>query len=119
MRVRYQKERATWNVFAKRPQVAVVKTKWCGWSYEKEWRLMFDLKNCRKSKEKNRNVFFIPLDYQQVKTVILGCRCPESLQKRVKKLLQSDNLSHVKCLKAEIDESGFKLNFKRCFEFAN
>jgi len=114
LKVSYQKKRAPWNFLTKHNSSAVIKTKWQDWKYEKEWRLLFDLKNCQKRKLKKHNYYFIGIDSKQIKKIFFGQKCPLSLRKRVKKLLEADHLSHVKCLNAETDESEFKLNFKHC-----
>lgn len=82
------------------------------WQYEQEWRMIETLKECKDKIENDTHeicLFPIPLDC--VTGIILGCRMPEEMRRKLAELLNSDKrYSHIKLKQAAIDEKDFQLN---------
>ncbi len=125
--VQYRKARAKVSpIFDKnspRTRADVIKTtrrKSVHWKYEREWRQIHNLSECEKKKDKigqivinpktGEPIYLLPIKESWIKSVILGCRCDPTLEKRVRRQLARGVFPDLRLQRAVEDNEGFKLN---------
>lgn len=92
------------------PEIALVRSKNLCWSYEKEWRQLFPLRECQKLHVDGRGVgYFQPLPADAISSVILGVRCRPDTEAAVRELVDRPDLKHVKVRRAVLHETDFRL----------
>ncbi|CAA6678478.1 MULTISPECIES: DUF2971 domain-containing protein [unclassified Lentimonas] len=74
------------------------------WSYESEWRLFIELAKCYTS----QGMYFTKIKSDFLKKVILGIRCPYSVQ-YIRKALDSAGHEDVEVVRAERDQLSYKI----------
>ena len=92
------------------PDINLVRTKNLDWSYEKEWRQMFNLDTCVKIHAADGNVtYFQALPQTALKSVILGTRCQTTTENAIRELTQRRDLRHVQVRRAILHERDFRI----------
>lgn len=88
-------------------------TKGLDWSYEAEWRLMLPLLSASVVIGEGQNaVHLYEFPRSAIRSVILGCRIPEAKEKEIRRVLHTtDEFKDVLCLRAQIDETHYRLGF--------
>lgn len=85
------------------------------WSYEKEWRQFFPLKESEQITTKDGTaLYFQKLPPKAIQTVILGMRCSPELTKEIKGILKQSKFRHVLLQRAVPHERDFRLSFVKC-----
>jgi hypothetical protein len=90
--------------------LSVVRTKSLAWSYEQEWRQLFELNTCTKVHNPDGTVDYykaIPAD--AIGSVMFGVRCQSQTEKIVRELITRPDLKHVRLWRAVLHERDFKL----------
>jgi len=92
------------------PEIALVRSKNLCWSYEKEWRQLFPLRECQKLQvDAGRVCYFQLLPPDAISSVILGVRCRPDTEAAVRELVGRPGLKHVKIRRAVLHETDFRL----------
>jgi hypothetical protein len=90
---------------------SVVRIKSLAWSYEREWRQLFQLKDCTKIHDPERTTcFYVNIPSNAIASVIFGVRCRPETEMIVRELKKRPDLQHVRLWRALLHERDFKLN---------
>jgi Protein of unknown function (DUF2971) len=92
-------------------ELSVVRIKSLVWSYEREWRQLFQVKDCMKIHNPDGTTYFyvrIPSD--AIASVMFGVRCRPETEKIVCELKKRPDLQHVRLSRAVLDERELKIN---------
>ena len=102
----------------------IASTKSVAWSYEKEFRSLFDDATLRNLAQQGltclrdfngKKTWFLRLNPESIREVVFGLYTEESLKSAIRKLIERPELQHVKLHQAEEEESGtYILNLKEC-----
>jgi hypothetical protein len=88
----------------------LIRTKSIDWSYEREWRQMFAISECRRRHlEGSKVCYFQSLPPRSISSVILGARCDVDLEQAVRDVINRKAMRHVKLLRAVLDDREFRL----------
>lgn len=83
------------------------------WDYEQEWRMICGLRRCKEVKINNNKIYLHPIPIECITGIILGCRISDTNRNVLLRLLKSNKIySHIRLLRAVMDEREYKLNFK-------
>ena len=82
------------------------------WKYEKEWRIIYTLKECQKViSYVEPPVCLFPLPLESIKSVIIGSRASKPNKEAMCQLLSSrKDLSHISLKAAILDKDEYKIN---------
>lgn len=78
------------------------------WSYEKEWRMLMALEDADYQLE-NGDIYLFRYPPEMLKSIVMGHRAGSDLIRRMKSILNDDDLRHVKLLQASTEESDYRL----------
>lgn len=93
--------------------VELLRSKSPHWSYEKEWRQLFNLRDCNRVESVDGAArYFKKLPPKAIHSVILGNRCPPDFVTRVLEALDSDKLRHVHLQRAVLHERDYKMTIE-------
>jgi hypothetical protein len=85
------------------------------WSYEREWRQLRFLRQCKKEEDASSlgrvNYFFL-IEPQLIRQVIIGCRAPKTLIREITKIKTLSHFAHVQFLHACMHKTDFALEFE-------
>ncbi|MCX5909140.1 MAG: DUF2971 domain-containing protein [Deltaproteobacteria bacterium] len=88
-------------------------TKCQDWEYEKEWRIIKTLDECKTIKEINgEKIYLFPLPIDAIKGIILGCKMENEYRKKIVTLLSSAKYSHIVKYQAELHERNYYIEIK-------
>lgn len=116
MPVSYRSDRVSARVDTKgfafdEHELSVVRTKSLAWSYEREWRQLFQLKDCtRVHNPKGPPSFYVSIPSDAIASVRFGVRCAKKTEMKVRRLKERPDLQHVRLWQALLHERDFKLN---------
>lgn len=116
MPVSYRSERASAKYDSKgfvfdEHELAVVTTKSVDWSYEREWRQLFQVKYCTKIHNPDGTTrFYVSIPSDAIASVIFGVRCRPETENIVRDLRKRPDLQHVRLSRAVLHERDFKIN---------
>jgi hypothetical protein len=83
------------------------------WCYEKEWRLIKELKDCNQS-EKNKDVYLLKIPNTAISNITLGANMPQGEIERICNAIGGDDRwSHLTVYKAELSAKEYGLDFKQ------
>lgn len=92
-------------------ELSVVRTKSLAWSYEREWRQLFQVKDCTKIHNPDGTTcFYVSVPSDAIASVIFGVRCGPQTEKIVRDLKKRADLQHVRLSRAVLHERDFKIN---------
>src|SRR5262249_32105753 len=92
-------------------ELSVVRTKSLAWSYEREWRQQFQLKDCMEIHDpKGATGFYVSIPSGAIASVTFGVRCLPETEKIVRDLKKRPDLQHVRLSRAVLHERDFKIN---------
>ena len=92
-------------------EMSVVRTKSLAWGYEREWRRLFQVKDCTKIDNPNGTpCFYVSVPSDAIASVIFGVRCRPETEKVVRDLKKRADLQHVRLSRAVLHERDFKIN---------
>jgi hypothetical protein len=92
-------------------ELSVVRIKSLAWSYEREWRQLFELKDCTKiHKPDGTTCFYVSIPSDAIGSVTFGVRCRPETEKIVRELKKRPDLQHVRLWRALLHERDFKIN---------
>jgi hypothetical protein len=86
------------------------------WSYEQEYRKIYDLNIARKANFNEKNIYLTNINPKIIKQIYLGVFCPKSLIAEVKNQLNKPELKHIKTEQMFLDHYNFKLRFESEFK---
>jgi len=121
--VKYSKDRIKINVLSESKQEEFEKvplTKSIDWSYEEEFRAIFPVNVLRLMRQKKlayikdldgKDIWFLRLNPVSIREVIFGLYTDESLKSDIRKLIERQDLQHIKLYQAEESET-YTLNLK-------
>lgn len=109
-RVVYSPERPMLTLITAKDLSALL-TKSNDWEYEKEWRMMVDLKDSSEIKMVGGSQYHL-FDFPRasIKSVILGCRVSEETKLEIQLALREFDGSQPELFQCEVDKRLFKLN---------
>ncbi|WP_422527065.1 DUF2971 domain-containing protein [Serratia fonticola] len=112
-KVNYQENIVTIDPLTEKPvEHFLVKSK--DWEYEKEWRmLMLENSSDRKTVINDTTYDLFKFPKEIIKSVIIGCRATEALERELIETLSNKEYSHVTIYKCERSNEKFKLNILR------
>ena len=92
-------------------ELSVVRTKSPAWSYEREWRQLFQVKDCTKIHNPDGTTcFYVSVPSDAIASVIFGVRCGPQTEEIVRDLKKRADLQHVRLSRAVLHERDFKIN---------
>jgi Protein of unknown function (DUF2971) len=92
-------------------ELSAVRIKNLVWSYEREWRQLFQVKDCMEIQNPDGTCFYVSIPSDAIASVIFGVRCrPETEKKIVGELKKRPDLQHVRLSRAVLHERDFKIN---------
>ena len=92
-------------------ELSVVRTKSLAWSYEREWRQLFQVNDCTKiHNHDGTTCFYVIIPSDAIASVIFGVRCRPETEKIVRDLKKRSDLQHVRLSRAVLHERDFKIN---------
>jgi len=121
--VNYSKDRPRINLlheFTLENSLEIATTKSVAWSYEEEFRSVFDDTSLRDLAQKDlscirdfnsKKTWFLRLSPESIREVVFGLYTEESLKSAIRKLIERPELQHVKLYQAEESET-YTLNLK-------
>jgi len=86
------------------------------WSYEKEYRGIYDLSETKKIIVNNQAIYLKSIDPKCIKRIYFGVSCPELLINEIKKELSRPELKHVVTENVYLDHYDYKLRFESEFQ---
>ena len=91
-------------------EFSVVRIKSLAWSYEREWRQLFQLKDCMKIHNDDRTTCsYVNIPSDAITSVMFGVRCRPETEKIVRGLKKRPDLQHVRLWRAMLHERDFKI----------
>lgn len=83
------------------------------WEYEQEWRMTYTLRDCQRVVPSSPyDICLFPFPKKSINKIYIGCRTPKNISDEIQKINLADNdYSHVKILRAIINEREYKLDF--------
>ena len=120
--VNYFEDRPKINIlheFTLENSLEIASTKSVAWSYEEEFRAVFDDASLKKQdstclKDFNgKKTWFLQLNPESIREVVFGLYMEKSLKSAIRKLIERPELKHVKLYQAEESET-YTLNLKEC-----
>ncbi len=124
-RVNYSEDRPKMNIlheFTLENSLKIASTKLFAWSYEKEFRTVFDDASLMDWAQQGltclrdfngKKTWFLRLNPESIREVVFGLYTEESLKSAIRKLIERPELQHVKLHQAEESET-YILNLKEC-----
>jgi hypothetical protein len=111
----YEIKRPVFDIPKKEVDKDVLFVKNENWSYEKEVRIIRELKNAFKSiPDPNGDIFLFTFDAAAIKSIIIGMNSRKSDIEMIKKILKSDiSYSHIALRKSEISITDYKMDIKK------
>jgi Protein of unknown function (DUF2971) len=92
-------------------ELSVVRVKSLAWSYEREWRQRFELKDCTKVDNADGTpCYYVTIPSDAIASVTFGVRCPPETETIVRELKKQPDLQHLRLRRALLHERDFKLN---------
>jgi hypothetical protein len=92
-------------------ELSVERVKSLAWSYEREWRQRFQVKDCMKIHNPDGTTcFYISIPSDAIASVMFGVRCRPETEKIVGELKKRPDLQHVRLSRAVLHEHDFKIN---------
>jgi hypothetical protein len=112
IKVEYLPQRASYdpNVNSREEIVTMAKRKSTEWEYQKEMRLIVDLRNTFQSSIGGKPIFLKSFAVSAIKSVILGVEAPIQLEKEVELVLACSDYQHVKLQRMTLSSDSFQLN---------
>jgi len=115
MPVSYRSDRASASMigrgFVRRTRIVDCKNKKPCLSYEREWRQLFQLKDCTKVNDsEGTTCFYVNIPSGAIASVIFEVRCRPDTEMIVRELKKRPDLQHVRLSRALLHERDFKLN---------
>lgn len=88
-------------------------TKGVDWTYETEWRMMLPFSSASTViGDGSTAVHLYEFPISAVRSLTLGCRMTESKEEEIRRILSdASTFKDVLCLKAQIDETHYRLRF--------
>ncbi len=83
------------------------RTKGKAWSYEDEWRVIYHQTQFIPRVVCGRELHLRPLPPENIRTVLLGSKMPDSHRREVRRLLSDGHYSHVQLVQMEMDPSSY------------
>jgi hypothetical protein len=80
-------------------------TKHAGWSYEKEYRIIFEYVG-------KADIHYFDIEPSLIHEVVLGMRCPEATEARIKEIIASQDFKHVVLKKADMHPNKFDIIYR-------
>ena len=90
----------------------LAKTKSKHWSYELEYRQIFNLP-ARTRLANGGQTYFVSVDPSAIRTIIFGYRCPQALEVSIRRAVAKHELS-VRYMRAAIHQTKYELEFHEC-----
>lgn len=84
-------------------------TKGKAWSYEEEWRVIYHQKEFITRVVGGRELHLLPLPPENIRTVLLGSKMPDSHRREVRRLLSDEHYSHAQLVQMEMDPSSYSV----------
>jgi hypothetical protein len=123
-KVRYSNERPSLTIFSPNLSNNEQINKWTkdffwvkssNWAYEKEWRMIYTLRNCQHViSNTDPPICLFPLPLDCIKTIIFGCRALPEDKKKIIDLLRSNQIySHIGVQETVIDPQEYKLSIEK------
>ena len=121
--VEYSEDRPKTNIlheFTLENSLEIASTKSIAWSYEKEFRTVFDDASLMNFEQQGltcyrdfngKKTWFLRLKPESIKEVVFGLYTQKSLKSAISKLIECQNLQHIKLHQAEESET-YTLNLK-------
>ena len=84
------------------------------WSYERELRQLHFLNQCETDQDDSssgRVDHFLPIEPELIRQVIIGCRAPESLIRKISEIKTLSRFAHVQFLRARMHLTDFTIEF--------
>lgn len=78
-------------------------TKGKAWSYEEEWRIIHHQKEFISRIVGGRELHLLPLPPENIRSVLLGSKMPDSHRREVRRLLSDGHYNHVQLVQTEMD----------------
>lgn len=92
-------------------ELSIERTKSLVWSYEREWRQRFRVKDCTKIHNPDGTTcLYVSIPSDAIASVTFGVRCRPETEKIVRELKKQPDLQHVRLSRAVLHERDFKIN---------
>ena len=88
-------------------------TKSIEWEYEAEWRTTTPLKATQQIDYTTHTEYFAPLPIKAIKSVILGARASEILQRKILDLVTAPDFCHIAVAKAQLHDREYRLQISK------
>lgn len=93
-------------------ELSIVRVKNLAWSYEREWRQLFQVTDCTKihNPDDGTTCLYVTIPSHAIASVIFGVKCRAETEKTVRDLTKRPDLQHVRLSRAVLHQRDFKIN---------